>query len=171
MPTEREYPEQLRIRQACTSICLLPRGTLALEYYRTNYITLFSLQGLKKVIPETPENQTPIHLRKSQIYANYQGPQYWTGSGWGHLLYILAFRKWLHGFFFPFARLLYYLLPIIQTIVLEEFKARNLFAELHLNFLIWYDHGLDMLCFWWIISRLGATIRIHTIRLSFVCLR
>lgn len=27
-------------------------------------------QALKKVIPDTPENQTPVHLREHQIFAN-----------------------------------------------------------------------------------------------------
>ncbi|KAL1955787.1 hypothetical protein VTO42DRAFT_8107 [Malbranchea cinnamomea] len=37
---------------------------------------VFEKLGLKKVIPDTPKGQTPVHLRKSQIYANHPGPQY-----------------------------------------------------------------------------------------------
>ncbi|EEQ85002.1 hypothetical protein RJZ56_007194 [Blastomyces dermatitidis] len=37
---------------------------------------VFEKLGLKKEIPDTPKGQTPVHLRKSQIYANYSGPQY-----------------------------------------------------------------------------------------------
>lgn len=35
-----------------------------------------SVQGLKKNIPGAPENQTPVHLRPKQLYAQYAGPQY-----------------------------------------------------------------------------------------------
>lgn len=38
---------------------------------RANFI-----QGLKKTIPGAPENQTPVHLRPKQLYAQYAGPQY-----------------------------------------------------------------------------------------------
>jgi len=34
------------------------------------------VQGLKKTIPGAPENQTPVHLRPKQLYAQYAGPQY-----------------------------------------------------------------------------------------------
>ncbi|EEP81098.1 NADH-ubiquinone oxidoreductase 20.8 kDa subunit [Uncinocarpus reesii 1704] len=37
---------------------------------------VFDKLGLKKVIPGTPENQTPVHLRKKQIFANTQSPQW-----------------------------------------------------------------------------------------------
>lgn len=33
-------------------------------------------QGLKKSIPGTPENVTPVHLRPKQLYASFPGPQY-----------------------------------------------------------------------------------------------
>ncbi|KMQ43426.1 NADH dehydrogenase [ubiquinone] (complex I), alpha subcomplex, subunit 8 [Trichophyton rubrum] len=37
---------------------------------------VFEKLGLKKTIPDTPAGQVPVHLRKKQIYANYQGEQY-----------------------------------------------------------------------------------------------
>ncbi|EEH08282.1 NADH-ubiquinone oxidoreductase [Histoplasma capsulatum G186AR] len=37
---------------------------------------VFEKLGLKKEIPDTPKGTIPVHLRKSQIYANYSGPQY-----------------------------------------------------------------------------------------------
>ncbi|EDN03868.1 NADH-ubiquinone oxidoreductase [Histoplasma capsulatum] len=37
---------------------------------------VFEKLGLKKEIPDTPKGTVPVHLRKSQIYANYSGPQY-----------------------------------------------------------------------------------------------
>ncbi|KAK2750343.1 hypothetical protein FQN57_003823 [Myotisia sp. PD_48] len=37
---------------------------------------VFDKIGLKKTIPGTPEGQTPVHLRKKQIYSNIPGPQY-----------------------------------------------------------------------------------------------
>jgi NADH dehydrogenase (ubiquinone) 1 alpha subcomplex subunit 8 len=37
-------------------------------------------QGLKKVIPGTPKGQVPVNERPSQIFANWQGPQYSTRS-------------------------------------------------------------------------------------------
>ncbi|PGG99897.1 hypothetical protein AJ79_08379 [Helicocarpus griseus UAMH5409] len=37
---------------------------------------VFDKLGLKKEIPDTPKNVTPVHLRKEQIYASYSGPQY-----------------------------------------------------------------------------------------------
>lgn len=30
-----------------------------------------ALQKLEKTIPDTPKNQTPVHLRTKQIYAHY----------------------------------------------------------------------------------------------------
>lgn len=30
------------------------------------------LQGLEKVIPDAPKNETPVHLRNWQIYANHK---------------------------------------------------------------------------------------------------
>ncbi|KAF5855986.1 hypothetical protein ETB97_008122 [Aspergillus alliaceus] len=37
---------------------------------------VFDKLGLKKTIPGAPENQTPVHLRPKQIYAQFPGPQY-----------------------------------------------------------------------------------------------
>ncbi|OJJ80985.1 coiled-coil-helix-coiled-coil-helix domain-containing protein [Aspergillus glaucus CBS 516.65] len=37
---------------------------------------VFEKLGLKKNIPGAPENQTPVHLRPKQLYAQYAGPQY-----------------------------------------------------------------------------------------------
>lgn len=34
-------------------------------------LTSHNLQKLEKVIPDTPEGETPVHLRKKQIYAHY----------------------------------------------------------------------------------------------------
>lgn len=44
--------------------------------YKLQKLTSMLLQGLKKTIPGTPENVTPVHLRPKQIYAQYPGNQY-----------------------------------------------------------------------------------------------
>lgn len=46
---------------------------LTIPFTRTNDLLA---QGLKKTIPGTPENVTPVHLRPKQIYAQYPGNQY-----------------------------------------------------------------------------------------------
>lgn len=47
-----------------------------LIHNETNITLFFSLQGLKKNIPGTPENQVPVHMRPKQKYAQYPGPQF-----------------------------------------------------------------------------------------------
>ncbi|KAM5442367.1 ndufa8, NADH-ubiquinone oxidoreductase complex I 19kd subunit [Microsporum ferrugineum] len=58
----------------------LEQNNQQLWYCRKNESQLnscvFEKLGLKKTIPDTPAGQVPVHLRKKQIYANYQGEQY-----------------------------------------------------------------------------------------------
>lgn len=37
---------------------------------------VFDKLGLKKAIPGSPENQTPVHLRPKQLYSKFPGPQW-----------------------------------------------------------------------------------------------
>jgi NADH dehydrogenase (ubiquinone) 1 alpha subcomplex subunit 8 len=53
-------------------LCLPPSVLAVLE----NVIITLWVQGLKKVIPGSPEGQTPVHLRPKQLYSRYPGPQY-----------------------------------------------------------------------------------------------
>lgn len=46
------------------------------RYRLVFWLVANSVQGLKKNIPGAPENQTPVHLRPKQLYAQYAGPQY-----------------------------------------------------------------------------------------------
>lgn len=40
------------------------------------YLTSFRVQGLKKEIPGSPENQVPVWQRPKQMYAEYPGRQF-----------------------------------------------------------------------------------------------
>jgi hypothetical protein len=54
-----------------TSWFVFPVYTFVMVYWLMEFV-----QGLKKTIPGAPENQTPVHLRPKQIYAQFPGPQY-----------------------------------------------------------------------------------------------
>ena len=56
------FEKLVRLAQVLSLHCIQTNGFLA--------------QGLKKTIPGTPENVTPVHLRPKQIYAQYPGNQY-----------------------------------------------------------------------------------------------
>jgi len=55
----------------------LVRPTVLIQYFSSQAPSAkTTLQGLKKVIPGTPEGQTPVHLRPRQLYSQYPGPQW-----------------------------------------------------------------------------------------------
>ena len=46
--------------------------------YPCPLLTLSKLKGLEKIIPDTPKNVTPVHLREKQIFADrHQEPAPW----------------------------------------------------------------------------------------------
>lgn len=79
LPALRTIPQRLRLRQAGTPppllpspplISLRPRSTCHNKHPANHRHNYSKQQKLEKKIPGTPENETPVHLRRRQIFSH-----------------------------------------------------------------------------------------------------